>query len=115
MIHRNIPRGLVRAALTQSIGIDDSSVDLCLMATMLHDFEEINKGGAVLKQIKTILKPGGCLAIIEFKKIEGPPGPPVKIRLSEQEVETLVTGYGFKKEKTVDIGDYNYLIIFRSR
>ncbi|WP_300465351.1 hypothetical protein [Desulfobacula sp.] len=68
----------------------------------------------MLKQIKTILKPGGCLTVIEFKKIEGPPGPPMKIRLSEDEVEKMVTGYGFKKAKTVDIGDYNYLMTFKS-
>ena len=99
---------------TEQIGIDNYSVDVCLMATVLHDFEAINKAGTVLKQIKTILKPGGCLAVIEFKKIEGPPGPPVKIRLSEDEVEKMVTDYGFKKEKTADIGDYNYLMTFQS-
>ena len=99
---------------TEQIDIDNYSVDVCLMATVLHDFEEINKAGAVLKQIKTILKPGGCLAVIEFKKIEGPPGPPVKIRLSEDEVEKMVTDYGFKKEKTADIGEYNYLMTFQS-
>ena len=100
---------------TEQIDIDNYSVDVCLMATVLHDFEEINKACIVLKQIKTILKPGGYLAVIEFKKIEGPPGPPVKIRLSEDEVEKMVTDYGFKKEKTADIGDYNYLMTFRSR
>jgi ubiquinone/menaquinone biosynthesis C-methylase UbiE len=99
---------------TQQIEIDDYSVDVCLMATVLHDFEEISKAGAVLKEIKTILKPNGCLAVIEFKKMDGPPGPPVQIRLSEDEVEKVVTGYGFKKDKTVDLGDYNYLMTFRS-
>ena len=99
---------------TEQIDIDNYSVDVCLMATVLHDFEEINKAGIVLKQIKTILKPGGYLAVIEFKKIEGPPGPPVKIRLSEDEVEKMVTDYGFKKEKTADIGEYNYLMTFQS-
>jgi ubiquinone/menaquinone biosynthesis C-methylase UbiE len=98
---------------TEQIEIDEYSVDVCLMATVLHDFEEMDKAGAVLKQIKTILKPGGRLAVIEFKKIEGPPGPPVKIRLSEDEVEKMVTGYGFKKIKTDDIGDYNYLMTFQ--
>jgi len=98
---------------TEQIDIDNYCVDVCLMANVLHDFEGINKAGAVLKQIKTLLKPGGYLAVIEFKKIEGPPGPPVKIRLSEDEVEKMVTNYGFKKEKTADIGDYNYLMTFR--
>ena len=99
---------------TEQIEIDDYSVDVCLMATVLHDFEEMDKSGAVLEQIKTILKPGGCLAVIEFKKIEGPPGPPKKVRLSEEETEKMVTGYGFKKTNTIDIGDYNYLMIFQT-
>jgi ubiquinone/menaquinone biosynthesis C-methylase UbiE len=98
---------------TKEIEIDDYSVDVCLMATVLHDFEEMNKSGVVLEQVKTILKPGGHLAVIEFKKIDGPPGPPKKIRLSEDETEKMVTFYGFKKVKTVDIGEYNYLMIFR--
>ena len=98
---------------TKEIEVDDYSVDVCLMATVLHDFEEMNKSGIVLDQLKTILKPGGHLAVIEFKKIDGPPGPPKKIRLSENVTEEMVTGYGFKRIKTIDIGDYNYLMLFR--
>jgi ABC-type ATPase involved in cell division len=30
---------------TEQIGIDHYSVDVCLMATVLHDFEEIHKAG----------------------------------------------------------------------
>ncbi|MBT4199813.1 class I SAM-dependent methyltransferase [Desulfobacula sp.] len=99
---------------TAQIEIDDYSVDVCLMATVLHDFEEMNKSGAVIEQVKTILKPGGYLAVIEFKKIDGPPGPPMKIRLAEDDTEKMVSGYGFKKVKIVDIGEYNYLMIFKS-
>jgi ubiquinone/menaquinone biosynthesis C-methylase UbiE len=99
---------------TEQIEIDDYSVDVCLMATVLHDFEEMNKSGAVIEQVKTILKPGGYLAVIEFKKIDGPPGPPMKIRLTEDDTEKMVSGYGFKKVKTVDIGEYNYLMMFKS-
>ena len=98
---------------TKEIEIDDYSVDLCLMATVLHDFEEMNKSGAVLQQVKTLLKPGGYLAVIEFKKIEGPPGPPIKIRLSEEETEKMIIGYGFKKVRAEDIGHYNYLMLFQ--
>ena len=102
------------ADATEQIEIDDYSVDICLMATVLHDFEEERKTVSVLKEVKTLLKPNGCLAVIEFKKIEGSPGPPVYIRLSEDEVEKIVTGYGFKKGKVADIGEYNYLMTFNS-
>jgi len=98
---------------TKEIEIDDYSVDVCLMATVLHDFKEMNKAEAVLKQVKTILNPGGYLAVIEFKKIEGPPGPPIKIRLSEDDTEKMVTAHGFRKINTIDIGDYNYLMMFQ--
>jgi len=96
------------------IDIDGYSSDICLMATVLHDFEEAGQADTVLKEIKTLIKPGGCLAVIEFKKIEGPPGPPVHIRLSEAEVEKMVTRHGFIKKETIDIGEYNYLITFLS-
>jgi len=42
-----------------------------------------------------------------------PAGPPIKIRLYEDEVEEMVVGYGFKKVKTSDIGYYNYLMTFQ--
>ncbi|MCP4553519.1 MAG: class I SAM-dependent methyltransferase [Bacteroidetes bacterium] len=98
----------------KQIDIDDYSADICLMATVLHDFEEAGQADAVLKEIKTLLKPNGCLAVIEFKKIEGPPGPPVHIRLSEAEAEKMITKHGFVNKETVDIGKYNYLMTFLS-
>ncbi len=102
------------ADATKEIEIDAYHVDLCLLATVLHDFEEAGKTDTILKQIKTLLKPDGHLAVIEFKKMEGPPGPPMKIRLSEDEVEKIVTGYEFKKQKSIDVGDFNYIITFQS-
>jgi ubiquinone/menaquinone biosynthesis C-methylase UbiE len=73
----------------------------------------MNKSGAVLEQVKTILKPGGHLAVIEFKKVDGPPGPPKNIRLSEEQTKEMVSGYGFRNVRSVDIGDFNYLIMFQ--
>ena len=75
------------------------------MATVLHDFKEMNAEQVVLKQVKTLLRPGGCLAVIEFKKMDGPPGPPADIRLTRQETEELVTGLGFKQTNVADIGE----------
>lgn len=98
----------------KQIDIDDYSSDICLMATVLHDFEEGGQADRVLEKIKTLLNPKGCLAIIEFKKIEGPPGPPINIRLSQAQVEKIVTKHGFVKNQTVDLGEYNYLMTFLS-
>lgn len=104
----------IKADATKEIDIEAHSLDLCLMATVLHDFKEMDADQAVLKQVLNLLNPGGCLAVIEFKKMDGPPGPPAHIRLSQKETEKLVTGLGFKKINTADLGDYNYLITFNS-
>ena len=99
----------------RQIDIDDASADLCLMATVLHDFAEAGQEDVVLEKVKRILRPGGCLAVIEFKKIQGPPGPPIQIRLDPAQVEAMVSGHGFVKNQEADMGEYNYLVTFRSR
>jgi ubiquinone/menaquinone biosynthesis C-methylase UbiE len=104
----------IKADATREIEIEAHSLDLCLMATVLHDFKEMDADQTVLKQVLNLLIPGGCLAVIEFKKMDGPPGPPAHIRLSQEETEKLVTGVGFKKINTTEIGDYNYLTTFKS-
>ena len=47
------------ADAAKGIDIEDYSLDLCLMATVLHDFEEAGQTDAVLKEVKTLLRPGG--------------------------------------------------------
>jgi len=97
----------------RSIPVDDQVVDVCLMATVLHDFVEDQIEKKVLGEVVRVLKPDGLLAIVEFKKIDGPPGPPVHIRLSPEEVGDMLGPYGFAEERFEDIGPYNYLILFK--
>jgi len=95
------------------IPLDDQVVDVCLMATVLHDFVEDQISKEVLHEVVRVLKPDGLLAIVEFKKTDGPPGPPLHIRLSPEEVSDMLAPYGFTKERLVEIGPYNYLMLFR--
>ena len=43
---------------------------------------------------------------------EGPPGPPIAVRLSPEDVEEILKDYGFEKQKVIGIGEYNYLMLF---
>jgi len=94
------------------IPLDDQVVDVCLMATVLHDFVEDQISKAVLHETVRVLKPDGLLAIVEFKKIDGPPGPPLHIRLSPEEVGQMLAPYGFSEARRVEVGPYNYLMLF---
>ena len=58
------------------VPLDARSMDVVLLATVLHDLVEAGDGTGALAEVTRILKPGGRLAIIEFDKIDGPPGPP---------------------------------------
>jgi ubiquinone/menaquinone biosynthesis C-methylase UbiE len=95
------------------IPLNDQVVDVCLMATVLHDFVDDQISKQVLHEVDRVLKTDGMLAIVEFNKIDGPPGPPVHIRLSPPEVGDMLVPYGFTEERLVDVGPYNYLMLFR--
>jgi ubiquinone/menaquinone biosynthesis C-methylase UbiE len=100
------------AAGADQIPIEGLSVDVGLMATVLHDLVEAGTAAGALAEVARVIKAAGRLAIVEFHKIDGPPGPPRHIRLEPAEVEALVAPYGFARQQTVNLGPYNYLIMF---
>jgi ubiquinone/menaquinone biosynthesis C-methylase UbiE len=100
------------ADVGKRIPVGDSSIDVCLAATVLHDLVEDGTDQGALKELTRVLKPGGILAVIEFKKVPGPPGPPVGIRLAPDELEDLVAPFGFRLAGTGEVGPYNYLSLF---
>jgi ubiquinone/menaquinone biosynthesis C-methylase UbiE len=97
----------------QSIPVENDCVDVCLMATVLHDLVGDKVDRQVMKEIVRVMKPNGALAIVEFYKKEGPPGPPKRVRLSPEEVVKIVSAYGFKQNRYTEIGPDNFLQIFR--
>jgi ubiquinone/menaquinone biosynthesis C-methylase UbiE len=98
--------------LSKRIPVEDHCVDVCLMATVLHDLIQDKTHEGALREVQRVLKPQGTLAVIEFRKIDGPSGPPMGIRISPEEVEKYLHPYFFRITKTMDIGQYNYLSIF---
>jgi len=96
----------------KKIPLEDTSIDVCFMATVFHDLVLANTAEGALKEVFRVLKEGGVLAILEFKKIDGPPGPPLSSRLAPEEVEERVIPYGFEIVGLKEMGPYNYLQSF---
>ena len=92
--------------------IETDSVDMCFMATALHELTLTDTAGLALKEAARVLKPQGSLAIIEFDKIAGPPGPPLHLRLDPDDVSEIVTPHGFARKSVTQVGPYNFLMIF---
>ncbi|MBU4233146.1 MAG: methyltransferase domain-containing protein [Proteobacteria bacterium] len=100
------------AAGAGQVPMESRSVDVGLMATVLHDLVEAGTAAGALAEVSRVIKAEGRLAIVEFAKIDGPPGPPRHIRLDPTEVEAIVAPHGFARQQTVKLGPYNYLITF---
>lgn len=101
---------VILADLTEKIPLDDNSIDLCVMANVLHGFAENDEVEEVMKEISRVIRPEGVFAVVEFKKMEGPPGPPFDIKLAPQYVEDILAQYGFEPVSTSEVGQYHYLV-----
>lgn len=99
--------------VSRRLPIGDGTADVCLIATVLHDFVREGVAFEALREASRVLKSNATLAVLEFKKIQGPPGPSLDIRLTPEEVERLVSPHGFIKQRLTDLGPYNYLITFK--
>jgi ubiquinone/menaquinone biosynthesis C-methylase UbiE len=97
------------ADVSQPLPLADASMDIVLLATVLHDLAEAGQAQGVLEEIARLVKPGGRLAVLEFKKMADPPGPPLHIRLSPEEVAALLRPHGFIPGEITDLSPHIYL------
>lgn len=87
----------------------EACADIVFFANDLHDFEKPNK---VLINARKMVNPSGRLIDLDWKKkAMVMPGPPLRIRLSEEKASNLIKESGFKIEAAEEAGPYHYLII----
>ncbi len=102
----------VRADISREVPLPDGAADLALLATVLHDLVEDGTDQGALREARRLTRPGGVLAVVEFKVADGPPGPPRRVRLAPERTEALVAPHGFVPAATVDLGQHAYLSLF---
>jgi ubiquinone/menaquinone biosynthesis C-methylase UbiE len=86
-----------------------SCADVALMANVLHDFKD---PVAALKNAHRMLKPGGRLADLDWKKEERQMhGPPFAKRFDQAKATALINEAGFKIVSSTFAGPFHYLII----
>ena len=101
--------------ITKKLPLADESISLAFMSNVLHGLVENDEADSTLKEIARVTAYNGRMAVVEFKKQDSPMGPPLSIRLSPDDVETLARGYGFSKDSVQEVGPYHYAIILRKK
>ncbi len=91
-----------------TIPIDDGIVGLAFMSMVLHELD----GDETLQETYRILKQGGRLAILDYKKIESEHGPPLWHRLSQEEAIEKCEKAGFTFSKIFDTSPDMYGLVF---
>jgi ubiquinone/menaquinone biosynthesis C-methylase UbiE len=82
--------------------------DIIFFGIVLHDFEN---PAVVLENARKMLKPGGRLVNLDWKKEPTELGPPLKIRFSQEEAVRLIEAAGFRIQKVAESGPYHYLVM----
>ncbi len=86
----------------------DACADVVFFGIDLHDFAYPN---LVLKNARVMIKSGGRLADVDWKKIETPMGPPLNIRFDEVKAAALIHEAGFDILETRQLPPWHYMII----
>ena len=93
-----------------SSSLTDGSQDVILLANILF---QSDKRGDIIREAKRVLKGGGRMIIIDWKKGIGQFGPPESIKTDKEELSSLAQKEDFLLEKTIDAGQFHFGLIFK--
>ncbi|HLD31120.1 MAG TPA: methyltransferase domain-containing protein [Patescibacteria group bacterium] len=89
--------------------IKEGSLDFVLLANTLF---QIKKNEEMFKEAIRLVKNNGKIAVVEWKLIVSPLGPPAEKRLSKDFVRGLAKKYGLEEVKEFKAGPYHYGLVF---
>jgi arsenite methyltransferase len=89
--------------------LPDASIDLLFICETWHHIESQS---AYLTRMKTVLRPDGHVAIIDFQKLPTPVGPPQEMRVSREDLVRQFQSAGFRLEREFEFLPYQYFLLF---
>jgi predicted methyltransferase len=89
-----------------------ASVDTIFFCDVLH---HVSNRPAYYAKLEQALKPGGRIVIVDFYKRPLPVGPPVEMKLSEQQVQAELEAAGFRLVSSHSFLPHQYFLEFRRK
>ncbi|MDA2935907.1 class I SAM-dependent methyltransferase [Patescibacteria group bacterium AH-259-L05] len=93
----------------KSTKIPDNAIDIAMLNNILF---QTNKEKQMFEEVYRILKKGGKLLVVDWKKAKAPFGPPVENRVDPKTVKQYGKEVGLKLKQEFDAGPYHYALIF---
>jgi len=91
-----------------SIPLSNEIADLVFMTNLHHELEDAS---LVVQEAYRLLKPGGEVFIIDWKKEDMPQGPPVEIRCFPEQVARQLEESGFVNVNSFDEMSKHFLVV----
>jgi ubiquinone/menaquinone biosynthesis C-methylase UbiE len=90
------------------VPLPDVIADLVYMINLHHELERPRD---VVREARRLLKKGGKLMIVDWKKQETPEGPPVSIRVTEQDIIRDMNDGGFAPVTSHPLLPYHHVVV----
>jgi len=105
---RQVPANVVPVKSAEhSIPLEGSIADMALVAFVLHEAEDKT---LFIEEVKRVVRIGGAVVVIDWKKQAEEHGPPEQDRLTEAEVETLFKEAGFSDIASESLNGSHYRV-----
>ncbi len=91
-----------------AVPLDDGIADVVFMICLHHELEHPSRS---LRESRRLLKPGGEIFIIDWKKMEMPEGPPEAIRCRPEDVADQLTESGFSRVSMFNELPKHFLVV----
>ncbi len=89
------------------VPLADGIADLVYMINLHHELED---RGAIMRECFRLLKSGGTVMVVDWKKGETPSGPPQEIRVTEEEIVSDLSAAGFRDIKRHPVLPYHNFV-----
>lgn len=89
--------------------VPSASLDLIVMANVLF---QIKAKRSFFQEAKRLLKDGGQILLVEWKKEKNHFGPPLALRVGPDEAREIAGDIGFAEKNTFEAGRYHYGMVF---
>jgi ubiquinone/menaquinone biosynthesis C-methylase UbiE len=89
--------------------IPEASLDVALLINIL--FQNKNRKDIMTEAVR-LLKSGGKLVVVDWKKIGAPFGPEVSLRIDPNEIKTIAQELNLQLVEETDFGEYFWGLIF---